>query len=450
MNSKSLDMTKGNLWKQIFIFSLPLMLSNLLQVLFNLSDIAVVGQFGRPNSIGAVGSTSILVSLFTGIMIGMGNAVNVIVAKAIGQKDSDRIHITVHNGVIVCFAIGLIFGILGISLSYPLLSAIGTLSEVFDDARLYFCVYLISMPGVALYNYGNAIYSALGDTKRPLIFLAIAGVLNIGLNMLFVVAFSMNVLGVALASVISQYLSMSLILISLIRRNDEFKLKFKEIRPNQKDTYELLKIGIPASLQNAIFAIANLFIQGSVNTFDVITVNGNSAATNYDALVYDVMAAFYYAGSSFIGQNFGAGKKKRIKDTYLISLVYSLGVGLIIGLFLEFGGRVALSLFTTDEATITAGLPRLRIMGFSYFVSALMDSAIAASRGLGKTFVPMVIEIFGVCIFRIVWVYTIFAYYHTIESLYLLYLGSWVLSAAMEIPCFIYYYKKQTKGMQSN
>ena len=180
MASKSLDMTKGNLWKQIFLFSLPLMLSNFLQVLFNLSDIIVVGQFGGKNSIGAVGSTSILVTLFTGIMIGMGNAVNVIVAKAIGQKDEDRIHITIHNGVILCFIIGLLFAILGISLSYPLLSVLGTKEEVFSDARLYFCVYLCGMPGVALYNYGNAIYSALGDTKKPLIFLAIAGALNIG------------------------------------------------------------------------------------------------------------------------------------------------------------------------------------------------------------------------------------------------------------------------------
>lgn len=447
MASKSLDMTKGNLWKQIFVFSLPLMLSNFLQVLFNLSDIIVVGQFGKENSIGAVGSTSILISLFTGIMIGMGNAVNVVVAKAIGQKNEEKIHITIHNGILLCFIIGLLFGILGISLSYPLLSILGTKEEVFSDARLYFCVYLIGMPGVALYNYGNAIYSALGDTKRPLIYLAIAGALNIGLNMFFVAVCQLDVLGVALASSISQYLSMSLILISLVRRNDEFKLKFKEIKPNKLDTFELLKIGVPASLQNAIFAIANLFIQGSVNTFDIVMVNGNSAASNYDALVYDVMAAFYYAGSSFIGQNFGAGKKKRILHTYFISVVYSLGVGLIIGLFLELGGRPALALFTTDEATISAGMQRLRIMGYSYFVSALMDSAIAASRGLGKTFLPMVLEIFGVCVFRIVWVYTIFAYFHTIESLYLLYLGSWVLSAAMEIPCFIYYYKKLTKGM---
>jgi putative MATE family efflux protein len=447
MASKSLDMTKGNLWKQIFVFSLPLMLSNFLQVLFNLSDIIVVGQFGKKNSIGAVGSTSILISLFTGIMIGMGNAVNVVVAKAIGQKNEEKIHITIHNGILLCFIIGLLFGILGISLSYPLLSILGTKEEVFSDAQLYFCVYLIGMPGVALYNYGNAIYSALGDTKRPLIYLAIAGALNIGLNMFFVAVCQLDVLGVALASSISQYLSMSLILISLFRRNDEFKLKFKEIKPNKQDTLELLKIGVPASLQNAIFAIANLFIQGSVNTFDIVMVNGNSAASNYDALVYDVMAAFYYAGSSFIGQNFGAGKKKRILHTYFISVVYSLGVGLIIGLFLELGGRPALALFTTDEATISAGMQRLRIMGYSYFVSALMDSAIAASRGLGKTFLPMVLEIFGVCVFRIVWVYTIFAYFHTIESLYLLYLGSWILSAVMEIPCFIYYYKKLTKDM---
>ncbi len=447
MASKSLDMTKGNLWKQIFLFSLPLMLSNFLQVLFNLSDIIVVGQFGGKNSIGAVGSTSILVSLFTGIMIGMGNAVNVIVAKAIGQKDEERIHITIHNGVILCFIIGLLFAILGISLSYPLLSVLGTKEEVFADARLYFCVYLCGMPGVALYNYGNAIYSALGDTKKPLIFLAIAGALNIGLNMFFVAVCRLDVLGVALASSISQYLSMSLILISLTKRNDEFKLKFKEIKPNQNDTMELLKIGIPASLQNAIFAVANLFIQGSVNTFDITMVNGNSAATNYDALVYDIMAAFYYAGSSFIGQNYGAGKKKRILHTYLISLVYSLGVGLIIGVFLELGGQPALLLFTTDEATISAGLQRLRIMGYSYFVSALMDSAIAASRGLGKTFLPMLLEVFGVCVFRIIWVYTIFSYYHTIESLYLLYICSWVLSALLEIPCFIFYYKKMTKNM---
>lgn len=446
MKEKKLDMTKGNLWKQILIFSFPLMLSNLLQVLFNMSDIVVVGQFGASNSLGAVGSTSILITLFTGVMIGFGNAVNVIVAKAIGAKDKNGIFKAIHNSIIICFFIGLFFGLFGVIFAKPLLTLLKTKDTLFNKASLYLMVYLCGMPGVSLYNYGNAIYSSLGDTKRPLIILALSGLLNILLNLFFVIVLHLDVLGVALASIISQYCSMIFILLSLMKRKDEFKLELKRIKFDFDGFKELMKIGIPAALQNAIFAIANLFIQGSVNSFDEIMVSGNSAATNYDALVYDVMASFYYAGSSFVGQNFGAGNKKRIRDSYLISLVYSFGTGLVIGVLLEIFDEPALRLFTKDPQVIEAGLHRLKIMGYSYFVSSIMDSAIASSRGLGKTFVPMLLEIFGVCIFRIVWVYTVFAHYHTIESLYLLYIFSWVLSGLLEIPCFIYYYKKATKN----
>ena len=373
MSSQTNTLTEGPLAKQIFLVSLPLALSNLLQVLFNMSDVAVVGRFAGSTALGAVGSTSTLVTLFTGFLIGLSNGINVLVARFYGARHPKDVEKTVHSAAIIS---------------------------------------------------------------------AIAGALNIALNLFFVIVCDLSVVGVALASAISQCVSAFLILRALTRVKDCYALDPHKLQLDPVQAKSILALGVPAGLQNAIFAIANLFIQAGVNSFDSLMVKGNSAAANADGLIYDCMAAFYMACASFMSQNYGAGRPDRVKKSYFISLGYSFGVGLVLGAALFFCGPAFLALFTTEAAVIDAGMKRVAVMAFAYCVSAFMDCTIAASRGLGTTVVPTVIVVLGAGVFRVIWVYTIFAHFHTIPALYLLYPCSWILTALAEIAYFASCYKR--------
>lgn len=436
------DMTEGSLLKQIFAFSLPLIISNILQVLFNMSDIAVVGHFAGSAALGAVGSTTILVSLFTGFLIGLSGGINVLAAKFLGAKKQRDLEETVHTSAIICLLAGVLLLLIGVTCSHFLLGLLNTKDELIDGASLYLHIYFLGMPALAIYNFGNAVFSAAGDTRKPLFYLLIAGILNVLMNLFFVIVCRLDVAGVAIASVVSQYVSATLILISLFHTTEPYQLCLSKLRFYPGKVQNILALGLPSGFQYAIFQIANLFIQTGVNSFDAVIVEGNSAAANADALVYDVMAAFYTACSSFMGQNYGAGKKDRVLKSYFVSLAYSFGAGIILGGLLVVFGKGFLSLFTTDAQVAGAGMIRLRIMGLSYAVSAFMDCSIAASRGIGKSVIPTVIVIMGSCVFRVIWVYTIFAYFRTIPSLYLLYIFSWTLTAIAEIIYFAKVYKK--------
>lgn len=440
------DLTTGSLGKKILFFSIPLMISNLLQVLFNMADIAVIGQFGGAISLGAVGSTTMLVTMFTGFLIGLSGGINVLVALYFGAGDPKSLKETIHSAAIVSLLTGLVLLTVGIGFSRGILVLLKTKEEMLEKAILYVRIYFLGMPALALYNFGNAVFSAVGDTKRPLRYLAVAGVTNVILNLFFVVICRWDVAGVAAASAISQYLSASLIVAALFRSRDNYGLRFGELRLSPAKARDILRIGLPAGMQNAIFYIANLFIQAAVNSFDAIMVAGNSAASNADSLVYDVMAAFYTACGSFMGQNYGAGKKDRMMKSYFISLAYSFGIGTVMGVSLVLFGRPFLSLFTGETAVMEAGMKRLTIMGFSYGFSAFMDCTIAASRALGKSLEPTIIVIMGSCVFRIIWVNTVFAHFKTIPSLYLLYICSWTITAAAEIIFFARTYRREIKG----
>lgn len=445
MADDSKKMLTGSLWKGILLFSLPLFASNLLQVLFNMTDVAVIGKFSSPEALGAVGSTTILVTLFTGFLIGLGNGINVLIARYLGQRNSKNVHDALHTSFVLSIIMGIILFLLGFFFSKYLLIWLKTKDEFIDGATLYLKIYFIGMPANALYNFGNASYSAKGNTKRPLIFLGISGIFNVGLDLLFVIAFKMSVEGVALASIISQYISAFLLMISLMKENTNIKLIIKDIRLYDGYSHLVLSLGLPSGFQSAIFAIANLFIQSGVNSFDGGVVKGNSAAQNADSITFNVMAAFYTACASYMSQNFGAGNQKRVKQSYLIALVYSFLTGVIMGLFFLTLGRPFLRIFTNEEQVVDAGYERLKIMAFSYTFSAFMDNTIAASRGIGKSFIPTIIVITGSCVFRVIWVYTIFAYFHTITSLYLVYIFSWVITAIFEIAYFLYAYKRELK-----
>ena len=383
MKSTTKTLTEGPLAKQILLVSLPLALSNLLQVLFNMSDVAVVGRFAGSTALGAVGSTSILVTLFTGFLIGLSNGINVLVARFYGARHTADVQKTVHSAAIVSLIAGVALLFIGLLGSPFMLRLLNTKDDLLPGAILYLRVYFLGMPALALYNFGNAVFSAIGDTKK--------------------------------------------------------------LHLDPATTKSILGLGLPAGFQNAIFAIANLFIQAGVNSFDSLMVKGNSAAANADAMIYDCMAAFYMACASFMSQNYGAGKPDRVKKSYFISLAYSFGVGLILGGSLFLFGRTFLALFTTESAVIDAGMKRVGVMGFAYCISAFMDCTIAASRGLGKTVVPTIIVVMGSCVFRVIWVYTIFAHFHTIPSLYALYPCSWALTALAEIVYFAHCYKESMR-----
>ncbi len=442
MKKYEMDLCTGSLWKKIFMFSVPLMFTNILQVVFNMSDLAVVGNFVGPIALGAVGSTSILVTLFTGVLIGLAGGINAVTALFIGSGNKTELKQTVHTAALISLAAGVLITVLGIAFSRPILTLMHTKDELINDAVLYLRIYLLGMPALGLYNFGNAVLSASGDTKRPLYYLSFAGVLNVLLNLFFVIVCKMGVAGVAVASILSQYLSAVLILRVLFKSSAAFGLQLKELRITPDKAGRILKIGIPSAFQYALFAIANLFVQTGVNSFDHVMVEGNSAAANADPLVYDMMAAFYTACSSFIAQNYGAKKSDRILKSYLICLLYSFVVGLVLGVGLYLLRYPFLSLFTSDTTVVDAGIRRLSIMALSYSVSAFMDCTIAASRGLGKSIVPTIVVIMGSCVFRIVWIYTIFAHFRTIQSLYLLYVFSWTITAIAEIIYFVIVYRK--------
>ena len=442
MASQTNTLTEGPLAKQIFLVSLPLALSNLLQVLFNMSDVAVVGRFAGSTALGAVGSTSTLVTLFTGFLIGLSNGINVLVARFYGARHPKDVEKTVHSAAIISAVAGVALLLIGLLGSPAMLRLLNTKEDLLPGAILYLRVYFLGMPALALYNFGNAVFSSIGDTKKPLLYLSIAGALNIALNLFFVIVCDLSVVGVALASAISQCVSAFLILRALTRVQDCYALDLHKLQLDPVQAKSILALGVPAGLQNAIFAIANLFIQAGVNSFDSLMVKGNSAAANADGLIYDCMAAFYMACASFMSQNYGAGRPDRVKKSYFISLGYSFGVGLVLGAALFFCGPAFLALFTTEAAVIDAGMKRVAVMAFAYCVSAFMDCTIAASRGLGKTVVPTVIVVLGSCVFRVIWVYTIFAHFHTIPALYLLYPCSWTLTALAEIAYFASCYKR--------
>lgn len=449
MNSlaKSITLTSGSLPKNILRFSLPLVCSNLLQVLFNMSDIAVVGRFSGAEALGSVGSCTILVTLFTGLLLGMGGGINAITARYLGANDRERVKIAVHTAFLISLIYGFVVMAVGLALVPWILTRMGTKEELFDGAVLYMRVYLLGTPAMALYNCGNGILSASGDSKRPLYYLLTAGILNIILNLFTVIVLGLDVLGVALASAVSQCVSAALIVLRLARCGESYALQREAMRLDGAMAKTILTLGLPAAMQNAIFALANLFVQSAVNTFDTVMVEGNSAAANADALVYDTMAAFYVACTTFIAQNYGAGNMKRVRQSYFVSLGFSFGVGAVLSLLLRIFGREFLSLFTTDEAVIRAGMYRLTIMACSYSFSAFMDCSIAACRGLGDTVVPTVIVILGSCVLRIVWILTVFAWFGTIPSLYLLYIFSWALTSVFEIAWLSRTYRRRCTVM---
>lgn len=434
--------TEGSLFKGIILFSLPLMASQILQVLFNISDVIIVGKGVADSTIpvGAVGSTSTLLTLFTGFLIGIGAGINVKVAQYLGAKREKDVKETVDTSLVLSAAMGVIIFALCFILARQLLELLKTKDELLDKAVTYFRIFSFGMPALAIFNYGNGVLSAAGDTKRPLIYLTVSGISNIGLNFFFVLVCGLDVEGVALASVITQYMSAIAVVVRLLKIKDAHRLDLKHFTFKWKKASEVLALGIPAGIQNGIFAVANIFIQVGINKFEYKQVTGINTAQNADTIIYNIMMAFYTACSTFIGQNYGAGKRDRAIKSYYVTTLYAFAFGLILGALVFFKGDLFLAMFDSDPEVIAAGMQKLKIMGFSFCISAFMDNSIAASRGIGKSLVPTIVVILGSCVFRVVWIYTVFAHYKTITSLFLLYPVSWIITGIAETIYFFVSY----------
>ena len=440
-----MDMCNGPLSGKILQFSLPLMLSGVLQLLFNAADMIVVGRWVGSNALAAVGSTASLINLIVNLFIGLSVGVNVLVAKYYGSNHGKDLSETVHTAVLTAIIAGVFLLFLGIIIAPHALRWMDSPAEVIDQSTLYLRIYFIGMPVMMLYNYCSAILRAVGDTKRPLYYLTVAGVINVVLNLFFVIVCDLGVAGVAWATTISQAVSCTLVLQCLIRSDAVYKLNIKGLRLYKDKVVRMLKIGLPAGIQSCLFSISNVLIQSSINSFGAQVVAGNSAASNLENFIYTANNAFYQSAISFTGQNVGAKKHKRIIPIMLWCICFTTVTGLCLGILLYHFGEPLLGLYATEAEVIAIGMIRFRVLCFAFAIGGIMDVIVGMMRGMGYAFVPMLVSLTGVCAFRIFWIYTVFERYRELETLYLSYPISWAMTATAHLICFIIVYHILTK-----
>ena len=434
--SYEIDMCDGPLLSKILLFSVPLMMSGILQLLFNAADIIVVGRFAGSSALAAVGSTSSLINLLINVFVGLSVGVNVLVAKYYGGQREKDMSETVHTAVLTSLLSGLFLVILGGIAARPLLHLMGTPDDVLDQAVLYMRIYFLGMPVLMVYNFGAAILRAIGDTRRPLYFLFMAGVVNVALNLFFVIGLGMGVDGVGWATVISEHVSALLVLKSLMEAPGALKLNLKELRIHPKKLKRIVKIGLPAGMQGAIFSISNVLIQSSVNSFGSIAMAGNTASANIEGFVYTAMNAVYQTNLSFTSQNLGGRKYSRINRIMYICLAVVTVVGITLGITAVLAGDMLLGIYSSDAQVLRYGMLRLEIICGTYFLCGIMDCMVGSLRGLGYSVIPMFVSLTGACGFRVLWVFTVFAAYRSLDVLYLSYPVSWAITAIAHMITF--------------
>lgn len=440
--SHEIDMCTDPLFPKLLRFSVPLMLSGILQLLFNAADMMVIGRFSASEhlaelGLASIGATSSLINFFVNVIIGVSVGSNVIVARYFGAKKDKSVHDAVHTSLLLCLYLGIGIGILAIFLSRPILAMMGTPDDVLPLATLYIRIYFAGLPVMMLYNFGSAILRAVGDTERPLYFLTIAGIVNIALNLFFVCIFHMNVEGVALATVLSQALSAFLVLRCLARADASYHLILRDLKIDPHIMKKILHVGLPAGIQGSIFSISNILIQSSVNFFGKTAIAGNTACMSLEGFVYTSMNSVYQATISFTSQNLGAGKYSRLNRILFSSLALVTAVGLIMGnAFCLFGSEL-LGFYTTKSAVIQYGFLRMQVIMTTYCLCGIMDVLCGELRGLGYGIMPMIVSLLGACGFRIVWIYTYFQSHHTLRTLYASYPISWGVTALVHFVCFL-------------
>ena len=429
-NKYQIDMCRGPLFRQIVLFSVPLMLSGILQLLFNAADLIVIGRFASHEALAAVGATSSLTALIVNVFMGLSVGTNVLVANFYGAKDRKSVSRTVHTAVLIAIIGGIILAGVGIALATPLLRLMATPEDVIDKSSLYMWIYFAGMPFIMLYNFGSAVLRATGDTRRPLYYLLLAGIVNVILNLFFVLVCGMDVAGVALATVASQGIAAILVLRCLRDARDACRLKMRTLRIDQPILKQMLWIGLPAGIQGMFFSLSNITIQSSVNSFGSLALAGNTAAVSLEGFVYIGSNAFHQTVVSFTGQNLGGAQYDRIRRSILYCALCSSAVAIILGYGFFLYGRALLSVYNSTPEVISWGMLRMNILFTTYFLCGIMDVMSGALRGLGHSVMPAVITLLGVCVLRIVWVYTVFPLHPTMENLMLSYPITWGITAA--------------------
>ena len=440
-----MDMCNGPLLKKILIFSVPVMLSGILQLLFNAADIIVVGRFAGDTALAAVGSTSALINLLVNVFIGLSVGANVMVARFYGAGLKKELNEMLHTAITTAIVGGILLVFIGLFCAKPALHLMGTPEDVIEQSTLYMRIYFLGMPAMMLYNFGAAILRAVGDTKRPLYYLSLAGVVNVVLNLIFVIFFHMGVAGVAAATAISQVVSAALVIRCLVKAEGQLHLNLKNLCIKWDKLWKMVQIGVPAGLQGALFAISNVLIQSSINSFGSIAMAGNTVAANLEGFIYTSMNSFQQTATCFVGQNYGAMKIKRIGRTAVICLGCVTVVGLVMGGSCALASPILLRLYSDDISVIEYGCNRLMYIAIPYALCGIMDTMVGVIRGLGYAIMPMIVSLTGACLFRVVWIMTVFEHYHTLRSLYLSYPISWTITFLAHLMCFLVVYRKILK-----
>ena len=436
----SIDMVNGPLAGKLLLFALPLMLSSLLQLLFNAADVVVVGRYAGKEALAAVGSNGSLINLLVNLFIGFSVGANVVVARDLGAGREEDVGKSVHTSVTLSLISGVVLMAAGTILARQLLVWTASPAEVIGLATVYLRIYFCGMPANMLYNFGAAILRAQGDTRRPLYFLSIAGVTNVALNLLFVIVLEMSVAGVALATIISQYISALLVLQCLIRDKGALRLDLKKLGLDKRVIIRICQVGLPAGFQGIVFSLSNVVIQSSINSFNsTAIVAGSSTSSNIEGFVYTGMNAIYQTCLTFTSQNYGAGKCRRVDRTLLLCLGYVTAIGLALGNLAVFLGPQLASIYAPGEPEVVAqAVLRLQYVCRLYFLCSIMDTMVGVLRGLGYSVVPMVVSMVGACVTRLVWVATIFQVYRSPEVLYLSYPVSWTITLTVHILFFLF------------
>lgn len=441
-NKFEIDMCSGSIMDKLISFSLPLMLSGVLQLMFNAVDIVIVGRFTGSQALAAVGSTSALINMLTNLFIGISLGSNVLSARFYASGESKKMSETVHTSITFALISGIVMAFVGLFFSRPALSLMETPADVIDQSVLYMRIYFMGMPFFMLYNYGAAILRSVGDTKRPLLFLIISGLINAGLNMFLVIVFHLGVAGVAIATVISQMISCILVLRCLYLAEGSYQLRFSKLMLKACYLRQIFQVGIPAGIQSTVINFSNVLLQSSVNSFGSVAMAGYTAANNIFGFLYVSVNSITQACMSFTSQNYGVGNYKRIDKILLNCMVLSIGVSLTLGCSSYFFAPELLKIYTSSPDVIQCGTEILAYTTATYFLCGLMDLFPGPMRGMGYSAVPMVLSIIGTVGTRIVWIFGLFPSHRSLSFLFLSYPISWILSIAMQVVCLYFVRKK--------
>lgn len=441
-NKYEIDMCNGTIMDKLISFALPLMLSGMLQLMFNAVDIIVVGRFSGSRALAAVGSTTALINVFTNLFIGISLGANVLAARFYAAGKEKEMSDTVHTAITIAIISGLIMAFVGLIFSKGALELMDTPEDVIGQAALYMRIYFIGMPFFMLYNYGAAVLRAVGDTKRPLMFLIVSGCINAVLNLILVIGFSLSVVGVAVATVISQMISCILVLRCLYKSEGSYQLRFSKLKINKKYMIQIFQVGVPAGIQSTVINFSNVLLQSSVNSFGSVAMAGYTAANNILGFLYQSINSVTQACMSFTSQNYGVGKYKRMDRVLADCMILIVAVSLIIGCSAYFFGNYILRIYTSDAEVIKCGLEILSITTVPYFLCGIMDLFPGALRGMGYSAVPMILSVIGTVGMRVLWIYVVFPLNRSLYVLFISYPASWGITIVIQVICYIFVRKK--------